>query len=171
MTFAAQSRIMVPRAHGGDRRPGGAPGLQNQCGAQQSPGWVRFPFTSGRRRSGDPESKRVAAVLFKRSQVGILEIGRRIQGGCQGGRSRQCRSIVDTGQRRQAAGRLVQSQKTYLRPLSRIRFLASPPSDAGGGYLPQPNFVPRDPNLSVPGLRSSAASPAAPTSAQIAGPL
>ena len=26
--------------------PGGAPGLQNQCGACESPGWVRFPFTS-----------------------------------------------------------------------------------------------------------------------------
>jgi len=31
---------------GGAWRPGGAPGLQNQCGAQQSPGWVRFPCTS-----------------------------------------------------------------------------------------------------------------------------
>jgi hypothetical protein len=26
--------------------PGGAPGLQNQCWALTSPGWVRFPFTS-----------------------------------------------------------------------------------------------------------------------------
>ena len=31
---------------GGERRPGGAPGLQNQRGAQQSPRWVRFPSAS-----------------------------------------------------------------------------------------------------------------------------
>ena len=31
---------------GGVGRPGGAPGLQNQRGAQQSPRWVRFPSTS-----------------------------------------------------------------------------------------------------------------------------
>jgi hypothetical protein len=34
------------RGPGGVRRPGGAPGLQNQRGAQQSPRWVRFPSAS-----------------------------------------------------------------------------------------------------------------------------
>lgn len=27
----------------------GAPGLQNQCGARQSPRWVRFPCTSAKK--------------------------------------------------------------------------------------------------------------------------
>lgn len=38
--------ITGPIKPGGVRRPGGAPGLQNQRGTQQSPGWVRFPSTS-----------------------------------------------------------------------------------------------------------------------------
>ncbi len=41
----AQGGAFLP---GGVGRPGGAPGLQNQRGAQQSPRWVRFPSTSAK---------------------------------------------------------------------------------------------------------------------------
>ena len=44
---AAGSGVRVP---GGVRRPGGAPGLQNHGGAQQSPRWVRFPSASANSR-------------------------------------------------------------------------------------------------------------------------
>ena len=46
---------------GGVRRPGGAPGLQNQCGAQQSPRWVRFPSASASSKTAGQRS------------VGVLE--------------------------------------------------------------------------------------------------
>ena len=44
---------------GGVRRAGAGPGLQNQCGAQQSPRWVRFPSTSAKaNRRGDRKMRR-----------------------------------------------------------------------------------------------------------------
>ena len=42
---------------GGVRRPGGAPGLQNQRGAQQSPRWVRFPSASASFLFSPPRSR------------------------------------------------------------------------------------------------------------------
>lgn len=55
---------------GGVGRPGGAPGLQNQRGAQQSPRWVRFPYTSA---TGNPPKRAdVSSASLMAGRNGLL---------------------------------------------------------------------------------------------------
>ena len=56
---------------GGVRRPGGAPGLQNQRGAQQSPRWVRFPSASANFRFSRPRPR--GTGVPGRRNIGMLE--------------------------------------------------------------------------------------------------
>gem|GEM_PF-1406144 len=54
---------------------GDAPGLQNQCGARKSSGWVRFPFASATSRLKGARARIGLALLLISAGVGMLVYG------------------------------------------------------------------------------------------------